>query len=134
MIVTGGRRGLADVAKSNNRAGEAAEVLDRTLLDQYSMQNQALAAEILELFLIQLPAMLAALETAASQTEWDFATHTLKGSAATIGALKLQNLAAELEAMPFPGDGNVRLLRLSAVAAAASEVRLAARAASAGAG
>ncbi len=119
------------MAMGNNRASEAAaaaaEVFDRTLLHEYSMQNQELAAEILDLFLIQLPGMLVALETAATQTEWNFATHTLKGSAAVIGALKLQTLAAELEAMPFPGDANVRLLRMQAVQAAASEVRRAAR-------
>jgi chemotaxis protein histidine kinase CheA len=119
------------MAMSNNRAsvaaGAAAEVFDRTLLNEYSMQNQELAAEILELFLIQLPHMLEALETAASQTEWNFATHTLKGSAAAIGALRLQKLVAELEAMSFPGDANVRLLRLQAVQAAASDLRQAAR-------
>ena len=71
--------------------------------------------------------MLEALETAASQTDWNFATHTLKGSAAAIGARRLQNLAAELEAMAFPGDDNVRLLRLQAVKAAAAEFRQAAR-------
>jgi chemotaxis protein histidine kinase CheA len=119
------------MAMSNNRTsmatGAAAEVFDRTLLNEYSMQNQELAAEILELFLIQLPHMLEALETAESQTEWNFATHTLKGSAAAIGALRLQKLAAELEAMAFPGEDNLRLLRLRAVQAAASDVRQAAR-------
>jgi chemotaxis protein histidine kinase CheA len=123
--------GLAAMAMSNNRAsvaaGAAAEVFDRTLLNEYSMQNQELASEILELFLIQLPHMLEALEKAASQTEWNFATHTLKGSAAAIGALRLQKLAAELEAMSFPGEDNLRLLRLQAVHAAAMDVRQAAR-------
>jgi len=119
------------MAMSNNRASEAAgaaaEVFDRKLLNEYSMQNQELAAEILGLFLIQLPHMLEALETAASQTDWNFATHTLKGSAAAVGALRLQKLAAELEAMSFESDDNVRLLRLQAVQAAASDVRQAAR-------
>jgi HPt (histidine-containing phosphotransfer) domain-containing protein len=122
---------MAAIAMSNNRASEAAgtaaEVFDRTLLHEYSMQNQELAAEILELFLIQMPHMLEALQTAASQAEWNFATHTLKGSAAAIGALRLQNLAAELETMPFPGNVNVRLLRLQALQAAASDLRRAAR-------
>jgi HPt (histidine-containing phosphotransfer) domain-containing protein len=116
---------------SNNRASEAAgaaaEVFDRTLLNEYSMQNQELATEIMDLFLIQLPHILEALEAAANQTEWSFATHTLKGSAAAIGALRLQKLAAELEAMSFESDDNVRLLRLQAVQAAASDVRQAAR-------
>jgi chemotaxis protein histidine kinase CheA len=118
------------MAMSNKReeaAGAAAEVFDRVLLNEYSMQNQELASEILELFLIQLPHMLEALEKASSETEWNFATHTLKGSAAVIGALKLQKLAAELEAMSFSGDIHLRLLRLQAVHAAAMDVRQAAR-------
>jgi HPt (histidine-containing phosphotransfer) domain-containing protein len=119
------------MAMSNNRkceaTGVAAEVFDRRLLNEYSMHNQELAAEIMDLFLIQLPRMLEALETAAGQTEWNFATHTLKGSAAAIGALRLQKLAAELEAMSFQVDDNLRLLRLQAVQAAAMDVRQAAR-------
>jgi HPt (histidine-containing phosphotransfer) domain-containing protein len=115
------------MAMRNGSSEAVEEIFDRTLLNDYSMQNQELAAEIVELFLVQLPSMLKALQTAANQTEWSFATHTLKGSAAAIGALRLQQLAAELEAMPFPGDDNVRLLRVQAVLAAAAEVRHAAR-------
>jgi chemotaxis protein histidine kinase CheA len=115
------------MAMSSGSGKAAEEIFDRTLLDDYSMQNQELAAEILELFLVQLPSMLTALQMAASPTAWSFATHTLKGSAAAIGALKLQHLAAELEAMAFPGDENVRLLRVQAVMAAAADVRRIAR-------
>lgn len=103
------------------------EVFDRLHLCRYSMQNQDLAAEVLGLFLLQLPAMLEAVDTAVSRADWDFATHTLKGSAASIGARKLCWLAAELEAMDFPGDNNVRLLRIQAMKAAASELRRVAR-------
>ena len=90
------------------------------------MQNQKLAAEVLGLFLVQLPAMLEALEAAGDASAWRFATHTLKGAAASIGAPRLCALAAELETMGFPGDHNVRLLRLQAVKAAAAEFRQAA--------
>ncbi len=116
---------------SNNRpasgAGPAAEVFDRALLTEYSMQDQDLAVEILGLFLVQLPVMVSALETADSQSAWSFATHTLKGSAATIGALRLQSLAIELDAMSFHPMDNVRLLRVQAVKAAASDFQQAAR-------
>lgn len=101
----------------------AAEVLDRAHLNHNTMQNQSLAEEVLGLFLIQLPAMLDALDAASTATEWAFATHTLKGAAAAIGAQRLRLLAAELEASAFPGDHNVRLLRLHAVKAAAAEFR-----------
>lgn len=102
-------------------------VFDRAHLLHYAMRDQALAAEVLGLFLVQLPAMLAALEEAATPRDWHFATHTLKGSAGSIGARKLQKLAAELEAMAFPGDDPVRLLRIQAAKAAAAEFARASR-------
>lgn len=106
-----------------SRQTAADAVFDRAFLYRNTMQNQELAVEVLGLFLIQLPAMLDALEAAASPNDWTFATHTLKGSAAAVGARKLQQLAAALEAMPLPDDVNVRLLRLKAVMAAAAEFR-----------
>lgn len=120
-------------AESDQHA-TAPEVFDRALLNHYSMNDQKLAAEILELFLIQLPSMLAALEMADSETAWNFATHTLKGSAATIGALRLQSLAVELDAMPFLAEDNIRLLRVQAVKAAAADFQQAARTAGLGPG
>jgi chemotaxis protein histidine kinase CheA len=108
-------------------ATASAEVFDHLHLCSYSMQDQGLAAEILNLFLAQLPAMLEALDDASDGTGWAFATHTLKGSASLIGAHKLYKLAIELEKMEFPGDQNVRLLRLQAMHAAAAEFRQAAR-------
>lgn len=105
--------------RAASAAGPAAEVFDRRLLNEYSMQDQNLAVEILELFLVQLPTMVKALETADCQRAWNFATHTLKGSAATIGALRLHSLAAELDVMPFRPSDNVRLLRVQAVKVAA---------------
>ena len=105
----------------------AAPVFDRAHLLHYAMKDEALAAEVLGLFLGQLPAMLAALEAAESPKDWHFATHALKGSAGSIGARKLQRLAAELEAMPFPGDLPLRQTGIEAVRAAAAEFREAAR-------
>lgn len=101
----------------------ATEVLDRAYLYRNTMQNQSLAEEVLGLFLVQLPSMLDGLDGAVTPGEWAFATHTLKGSAAAIGARRLQFQAASLEAMAFPGDPNVRLLRLQAIRAAAAEFR-----------
>lgn len=112
------------MALQNERLEEGGKVLDRAHLDRNTMQNQELAAEVLGLFLGQLPAMLDALDAASTPAEWSFATHALKGSSAAIGAQRLQHLAAALEAMPFPGDVNIRLLRIQAVRAAAAEFRM----------
>ena len=108
-------------------AAAEAEVFDHHHLHRHSMQDQALAAEVLGLFLNQLPTMLEALDRAADRAQWSFATHTLKGSASVVGAQRLHVLARELEKMAFPGDHNVRLLRLKTLHAAAAEFRQAAR-------
>lgn len=106
---------------------EGRAVFDRDHLLHYAMRDERLAAEVVNLFLIQLPAMLRGLEAAATAADWAFATHTLKGSASAVGATRLQRLAAEMEAMSFPGDGNLRLLRLQAVKGAAADFAAAAR-------
>lgn len=105
----------------------AAPVFDRAHLLHYAMKDEALADEVLGLFLMQLPAMLAGLEAAESPRDWHFATHTLKGSAGSVGAWRLQKLAAELEAMAFPGDAPARLRGIEGAKAAAAEFRDAAR-------
>lgn len=107
--------------------GADTEAFDRDHLDHYTMQNQQLAGEVLGLFLAQLPLTLQLIEVAGATEEWKFATHTLKGSSAAVGAWKLHHLAADLEAMGFPADQNVRLLRIQALKAAVAEFRHVAR-------
>jgi len=104
-------------------------VFDRLGLEHNTMHDQRLAAEVLGLFLAQLPATLQLLDEAATIAEWKFAAHTLKGSCAAVGAQKLQNLAACLEVLTFPGDAQLRMLRLQGLNAAAAEFREAARSA-----
>lgn len=72
-------------------------VLDRDHLARYTMDNPALEREIIELFLQQLPVTLKALKSAKSSADWKLATHTMKGSAAAIGATRINAIAAELE-------------------------------------
>lgn len=102
-------------------------VFDRLGLEHNTMHDQRLAAEVLGLFLAQLLATLRLLDEAATANDWKFAAHTLKGSCMAVGAQKLHNLAACLEVMAFPGDADVRLLRLQGLKAAAAEFREAAR-------
>ena len=102
-------------------------VFDRLGLEHNTMHDQRLAAEVLGLFLAQLPATPRLLDEAATATDWKCAAHTLKGSCMAVGAQKLHNLAACLELMAFPGDADVRLLRLQGLKAAAAEFREAAR-------
>lgn len=94
-----------------------------------AMQDEVLAAEVLGLFLAQLPQLVEALATAGTPEAWRSAAHALKGAAASIGAPRLQSLAAELEMMEASAADPVRQLRLQAVRAAALAFRAAARAA-----
>lgn len=69
-----------------------AQVFDRGVLLRQSMNDLGLANEVLGLFLAQLDAL--------SRKEWSkldlhFEMHTLKGSAATVGALELEALARD---------------------------------------
>jgi HPt (histidine-containing phosphotransfer) domain-containing protein len=87
------------------------------------MQNADLEREILGLFLTQLPRTIALIEAAQSNADWKLYTHTLKGSAAAIGARRLQSIAIDLEVLGFEGDLQIRALRLRVLQAAAAEFR-----------
>ena len=111
-------------AKRSQSPGKVlSEVFDRAHLAHYTMNNPALEAEIIGLFLMQLPSTIEMLEKATAAADWKLYTHTLKGSAASVGARRLQRLAIELEEMTLDGDDNVRALRLQSLRAAVAEFR-----------
>src|SRR5262245_64507770 len=74
-------------------AKPAATAIDRADLARFTLGNESLAREVLELFAAQAPLYLAALQRASSEREWREAAHTLKGSAGAVGARQLQRLA-----------------------------------------
>lgn len=78
--------------------------LDRAHLSRYTMDNHGLEREIIALFLQQLPVTMTKLENAANHADWTLAVHTLKGSAAAVGATRLNALAVELEKHIFNVD------------------------------
>ncbi|MFT3987575.1 Hpt domain-containing protein [Aestuariivirga sp.] len=78
-------------------AGDA-EVLNRAHLAHYTLDNAELEREIVALFLEQLPVTIAAMENAKTATDWKMAAHTVKGSAAAVGATRINAIADELEA------------------------------------
>ena len=72
------------------------ELIDETVLDRRTMGNADLRREVLRLFDEQCGAWLAALDTG----EWARLGHTIKGSAAGIGAETLAEAAASFEEAP----------------------------------
>ena len=108
-------------------ADSQSEVFDRAHLSHYTQQNADLEREILGLFLAQLSATVGQIEAAQTLDDWKLYVHTLKGSAASVGARRLQEIASELEALGFEGDRQIRGLRLQVLQGAVIEFRKAVR-------
>ena len=83
-------------------------VFDRAHLVRYTMENPELEKEIIGLFLAQLPETMAMLRGAASAEAWKLATHTIKGSAAAVGARRINHLASRMEEKKHNLDVNVK--------------------------
>jgi len=96
-------------------------VFDRAHLARYTMQSEELEREVLGLFLAQMPAMLQMIATATDAAEWKLAAHTLKGSAAAIGAGQIQEFATRLEIAGIDLDVKVRQELLAGLEAAVQQ-------------
>jgi HPt (histidine-containing phosphotransfer) domain-containing protein len=71
--------------------------VDLAQLRRFTLGNVELEREILGLFAEQAPIMLAALDRAVTVKHWRDATHTLKGSSASIGAWLVAEAAGQGE-------------------------------------
>jgi HPt (histidine-containing phosphotransfer) domain-containing protein len=93
------------------------KAFDIDLLRRYTFEDAALERELLGLFLGQLPLLVSQLAEAKGQSEWHMAAHTLKGSARSVGAPALAELALELEQIGY--QENPKRAKLAARVAAA---------------
>lgn len=98
-----------DRAGRGEYAGDASSVFDRPHLVRYTLDNAELEREIIGLFIGQLPSIIAMLEEAASPEAWKMAAHTLKGSAAAVGATDIHGSAVYLEDLGYISDFNVKV-------------------------
>lgn len=94
---------------------QAEDGFDRQHLARYTMDNADLEREIIGLFLQQLPAIVETLKAATGRDDWRMAAHTLKGSAAAVGATAIHESALELEQMSFSADVNVKNKAIAAL-------------------
>jgi HPt (histidine-containing phosphotransfer) domain-containing protein len=67
--------------------------IDRAYLARFTLGNPALEREVLQLFAAQIPIYLAALRSARVRKAWREAAHSIKGSAAAVGAWRLARFA-----------------------------------------
>ena len=113
--------GINSAAACPGRSDRRPTPIDRGHLGRFTRGDLALEREVLELVRVQLPLSLARLEAAANGTEWKNAAHTIKGSAAAIGAWRLARAAERAETVDFAGAGR-RQRALGRVRAAAGDV------------
>jgi HPt (histidine-containing phosphotransfer) domain-containing protein len=94
-------RGMAEVVGGSGAAsaqdGCVPPPVDYLHLRKFTLGNKALEQEVLQLFAQQAPITLSQLQVAISEKAWRDAAHTMKGSAAAIGATTLARTAAEAE-------------------------------------
>ena len=69
------------------------DILDRDHLARYTLGDAALEAEVLDLFIGQMPTTLSLLRGSQSPRDWVCAAHSIKGAARTVGAWKLAQVA-----------------------------------------
>lgn len=85
-----------------------AATFDEIHFERQTFGDPGLQEEIIQLFLAQLEEARKAFAAPMTSTAWRFLTHTLKGAAASVGALRIAELAARWELSGTPLDGAAR--------------------------
>ena len=83
-------------------AAGVSPVLDSTVLAELRAEDDELLRELIELFFAEVPLRVRRLRSEISERNWPAAVidaHTLKSSTATLGAMGMSALAAEIERM-----------------------------------
>lgn len=110
--------GAPGIASDAVPAGEA---IDRAYLSRFTLGNADLEREVLELFVAQLPVYLEQLRSAHDAKSWRNAAHSIKGSAAAVGARRLAVIARVAEQVDAASIERERAF--AAVQEAADEAR-----------
>lgn len=81
-------------------------VFDRARLAIYTFGSPDVEREVLQLFVGQVAVTLDQVLAAEQASDWTFMAHTLKGAAASVGALQIETLtrAWELTGLPISAD------------------------------
>jgi HPt (histidine-containing phosphotransfer) domain-containing protein len=98
--------------------------VDLAHLRRYTLGDRSLEAEVLGLFLAQLPETIASLRSAATERDWKMAVHALKGSSRAVGAWRIANLAQEAEVLVCGAEPAACSEAISKLEAAACEASI----------
>ncbi len=97
--------------------------VDLVHLARYTLGDRDMEREVLSLFANQCDRDIERLQSAQSQTDWQGAAHTIKGSARAIGAWKLARLAEEAEVLGLAQHDSRRGDAIVGIISAAREVK-----------
>ncbi len=75
------------------------EAVDWDIFSRYTMGDRDLQRDVVQIFRTHSREYLSDLKYAADAKSWHFAAHKLKGTARSLGAVNLDRLATEAEAM-----------------------------------
>ena len=93
----------ADIAQQGEAGAAGARRLalpvDLAHLQRFTLGNQALEIEVLQLFAAQAPVTLDQLKRSECEKSWRIAAHTLKGSARAVGAWRVARCAERAEVL-----------------------------------
>ena len=115
---------LRDIRPSNRELAmsvEANVIIDESILDSYRVLQEDgepdVVTEFIDVFLEDLPTRIERIQNAVASkapAEIKSAAHALKGSSASVGAILVSGLCAQLEAIGRAGsaEGTVDLLRV----------------------
>lgn len=79
----------------------AGNIIDLPHLNQYTLGDRALQAELLQLFRVQLKNQTTSLVSCRSENSWKSGIHTLKGAARAVGAGQVCEVAEAMEWISF---------------------------------
>jgi HPt (histidine-containing phosphotransfer) domain-containing protein len=120
--------GAAKPLAGDDRHGgpPSSDIIDLEYLRRFTSGNLALEEEVLKLFADHAPLYLEQLRHAKSTKDWSEAAHTIKGSAAAIGARRLASVAEMVERLDIDSAAarseGFREQAVEAVAGALEEV------------
>ncbi len=107
-------RQLKQIHSNHSFGVDDALVFDRLRFETNTMFDAALQCEILGLFQSQIEQMEVRLSQGAVTDEDNkFLGHTLRGAAASVGALELEDIGANWEGLSLAGHDLVKILKLA---------------------
>ena len=92
---------LNPAKKSETDRPSAGNVIDLLHLNQYTLGDRALQAELLQLFRVQLKNQTKTLVSCNTENAWKSGVHTLKGAARAVGAGQVCEVAEAMEWISF---------------------------------